>query len=427
MRTPMQVDINPKILNVKESATLAINQQVLEMRAKGESVYHFGFGQSPFPVPIDIQQALADHTDKKSYLPTRGLPSLLSTIARFYEKHCGLTVSADQICVGPGSKELIFQAIYLLEGPLIIPAPSWVSYGPQAEIVGKKIVTIETQRTKGYRLSAEDLERVCGEAGSGQKILILNNPNNPTGSSHSEAELIQLAKVCRANHVIVISDEIYGLVLFNKKKHTSLSHFYPEGTIITGGLSKAFSAGGYRLGVMIIPQELTGLMKALMSFISETFSAVSAPIQYAAQTAYEYGDAVRQEVEKCTEIHQFAGEYLHGRFIKMGLNCPRPEGAFYLFPDFEPFREALADKQIYGSKQLVAEILTTVKVALLPASDFYLDESHLGVRVASVDYDGIRVLANFPGKAEMNPQLLEDLFPNLIAGCNNLEKYLETL
>lgn len=423
----MQVEINPKILKVKESATLAINQQVLEMRARGEAVYHFGFGQSPFPVPEDIQKSLAEHTDKKSYLPTRGLPSLLDAIANFYEKYCDMTITSDQICVGPGSKELIFQAIYLLEGPLLIPAPSWVSYGPQAEIGGKEIIPIETQRENGYRLCAEELEQACKNAGPLQKILILNNPNNPTGSSHTVTELIDLAKVCRENNVIVISDEIYGLVLFNQKKHTSLAHFYPEGTIITSGLSKAFSAGGYRMGLMIIPNEMKGMMKALMSFVSETFSAVSAPIQYAAQTAYEYSDAVKQEVERCTEIHQFAGLYLYNRFIKMGLNCPQPEGAFYLFPDFEPFREALARNQIHTSKQLVEEILKHAKVALLPASDFYLDDKHLGVRVASVDYDGKKVLTDFPGEANMNPQIMEALFPNLIAGCDNLEDYLRTL
>ena len=189
----MRPSINPHVLNLKASATLAINQRVMQLRANGEEVYHFGFGQSPFPVPRAIQAALIDHADKNTYLPTRGLPELCEAIAVFYDEQCGCSVSPDQVVVGPGSKELIFQVLYLLQGPLLIPAPSWVSYGPQATLRGKEIVTIETRRKLGYRLQADELDQACRGSVDSQKILIFNNPNNPSGSSHSEQEIKDLA------------------------------------------------------------------------------------------------------------------------------------------------------------------------------------------------------------------------------------------
>jgi aspartate/methionine/tyrosine aminotransferase len=423
----MQLTINPNILNLKESATLAVNQRVKKLQSQGRDICHFGFGQSPFPVPFAIQKALKDNTDKKSYLPTRGLPELLDAVAAFYNSQCDYPISADQICIGPGSKELIFQAIFLLEGPVVIPAPGWVSYGPQAAIRNKKVITVETRRDNNYRLQADELETAFSEAGEGQKILIFNNPNNPTGSIHKESEIIELAAVCRSHQAIVISDEIYGLVNFSGRQHVSIAHHYPEGTIVTGGVSKAFSAGGYRLGVMIIPVEMQQLMQALMSLVSETFSAVSAPIQYAALVAYQYQNDVMEEVERCTQIHAFAGEYLHGRFLEMGLNCPKPEGAFYLFPDFENFRDKLANRSIITSTQLCQSILDEADVALLPAADFYLPDTHLGVRVASVDYDGVQALKEFRNLSMEEGSGLTSLFPRLVKGCNNLEKYLAAL
>ena len=192
-------------------------------------------------------------------------------------------------------------------------------------------------------------------------------------------------------------------------------------------MSKAFSSGGYRLGLLIVPAELDEILQALEAMISETFSAVSAPVQYAALAAYRYGDEVREGVERCTEIHHFTGEYLHQRFIDMHLNCPKPEGGFYLFPDFDYFREPLLARGVGTSRQLTETLLTEAGVAMLPGSDFYLPDTHLGVRVASVDYDGGHVLRRFPGASAMDEEQLITLFPNLVRGCDRLSDFLAHL
>jgi len=136
---------------------------------------------------------------------------------------------------------------------------------------------------------------------------------------------------------------------------------------------------------------------------------------------------VREGVERCRDIHRFTAEYLHQRFVDMNLNCPKPEGGFYLFPDFDHFREPLLARGVVTSQQLTETILTEARVAMLPGSDFYLPDTHLGVRVASVDYDGEHVLHRFPGASAMDQKQLTTLFPNLVHGCDRLNGFLAQL
>lgn len=151
----MRPALNPLVLSLKESATLAINLKALKLRQQGENIVHFGFGQSPFPVPEIIQEALRNNADKKDYLPTQGLPELCEAVATFYREQFGYDFKPHEVCIGPGSKELIFQIFYLMEGPLLVPVPSWVSYGPQAALRGKEIIPIQTSRENNYRITPD--------------------------------------------------------------------------------------------------------------------------------------------------------------------------------------------------------------------------------------------------------------------------------
>ena len=419
--------INPMVLNLKESATLSINMAVKRQRKEGREVFHFGFGQAPFPVPEIIQEALRSNTHHNSYLPTEGLPELREAVSGFYQNEFNLNFSPADVFIGPGSKELIFQTSYLLEGALLVPAPSWVSYGPQATIRGKRLFPITTDRENGYKLTAAALDRACHRLGQQQKMLILNNPNNPTGAVYQENELKELAEICRAYNVLVISDEIYAMIDFTGESHVSLSSFYPEGTIVSGGLSKSFAAGGYRLGVMLIPEKLRTIKDALKSVISETFSAVSSPIQYAALAAYSRFDEIRDELRKNNDIYKFASGYLYRRFRDIELNCPRPEGAFYLFPDFENYAEKLRRQGILTGIHLTEELLRQKGVAFLPGSDFYFPATNLGVRAAAVDFDGAKVRDLWPGVDDIDETLTRKLFPRLAKGCDHLGEYLDDL
>jgi aspartate/methionine/tyrosine aminotransferase len=306
----------------------------------------------------------------------------------------------------------------------MVPAPSWVSYGPQAKIRSKNFIPITTNIKNGYRLQAEELDKICSIQKSQQKILILNNPCNPTGSVYSSNELRALAEVCRKQGVIVISDEIYALINFGELPFQGIASFYPEGTITTGGVSKALSAGGWRLGYAMIPDELSEITRSLAAFVSETFSCVSAPIQYAVLAGFENFGSIRNYVELCNNIHKEAGKFLHQRFIEIHLNCPEPQGAFYLFPDFENFKALITSRGIKSSEELSKRLLEDIGVALLPGSDFYMPDEFLGVRVTSVDYDGAKLMHDFSITGKEKPLMYTSLFPRLAEACERLEKWL---
>lgn len=418
--------LNPNITSLKESATLAINLQARAARKSGKDVVHFGFGQSPFPVHSGIQDALKQNVHQKDYLPTRGLPELCQAIVKWHKEMFDYDLWLDGVMVGPGSKEMIFQALYCLEGPVLVPAPSWVSYGPQVNIRGKEIEPMLTKRENSYKLTPEELEEACLKFPNQQKNMILNNPSNPTGALYTEEEIKGLVEVCRKHNVIVISDEIYSLVNFTDKPYVGFHTLYPEGTIITTGLSKSHGAGGYRLGVLAAPENFKELVQALCAMVSETFSAVSAPIQFAAISAYTKSKSLNDHIDLCTKVHSVAGAYLHKRFTDMGLNCPKPEGAFYLFPDFENYRDKLSSIGINSCSELCQRLFDDHLIAVLPGSDFYMSDDYLGVRVASVDYEGEEVLEKAAVET-IDESFIEQHCSRLKLGCDRLESFLSSL
>ncbi len=423
----MNPSLNPLVTCIKESATLAINLRAKELRRQGHNIAHFGFGQAAFPVPEILQQAVRDNADSNMYLPTQGMPELREAVSKYYQEEFNLAFPAEQICVGPGSKELIFQTLYLVEGALLVPAPSWVSYGPQASLRGKEVLPIETSRENSYKLTPDELDRACHKLGQQQKLLILNNPNNPTGAVYTQEEINALAEICRAYQVIVISDEIYAGIDFTGTPQASMAKPYPEGTIVSGGLSKLFAAGGYRLGVMLFPKALSGIMNAIKAIISETFSCVSAPIQYAGLAAYSRFDELKPFVNRTREIYSFASHYLWERFIDMGLNCPEPQGAFYMFPDFDNFKFKLRKHGMYTGLALAERVLAEARVAILPGADFYFMATNLGARVASVDFDGRMVYDTWENRPADSKAVVDEMFPNLRDGCDRLENFLHGL
>lgn len=383
--------VNPNILALKESATLAINLKARAARNEGREIAHLGFGQSPFPVPQKIQEALRNNAHQKDYLPTRGLPELCEAIATYQKVQFKQDFSHENIIIGPGSKELIFQAIYCLEGEVFVPAPSWVSYGPQLNIKGKQITVLPTGVEDSYKISPEQLDKALVNSQAEQKVLIFNNPSNPTGAVYEKEEIEALSLIAKKHNLIIISDEIYGLIKFDVPSLFSFHHYYPEGTIVTGGLSKSHGAGGYRLGFMALPTNYKELMKAMCALISETFSAVSAPIQYAALTAYSNDPEIMKEILDCTRIHRANSYYCFNRLRKMGVLVSEPKGAFYLFPQLSPFKDQLIARGIKNDKDLAHALFDQGGVACLPGSDFYFNPDAYALRISPVDYDGEEV------------------------------------
>jgi len=385
----LSLQVQDYVRCLKPSATLLINEKMKQLRAEGRAVYHFGFGEAPFYAHSSIQLALNKHSFQKSYLPAQGLPALREAVAEFYQHYYSANCDASQILIGPGSKELLFILLSILEGPLLLPSPRWVSYEPQAHLAKKRVLNLPTLFEEGYKLQPSILENTLKQLpGDQQKILLMNSPTNPTGAVYTRSELISLVEIAKQNNVLIISDEIYGLLTFQSEQFVSLAELYPEGSIVTGGISKDRSLGGYRLGVSLFPKNAKEILQCAIAMATETYSCVAAPIQYAACTAYQLNQELNDYIKRCTQLHEFIVQYTLQKVLGMGLRCVPPQGAFYLFPDFSNFSEDLKNKGIQSDVQLGEDILEKTGVGLLAGSHFGVAGDQFAFRMSPVDYEG---------------------------------------
>ncbi len=379
--------LEPRLVGAKPSVTLALNEACAELARAGRPVARLGLGQSPFPVPPRIVAALRANAGQKDYLPVRGLPALRTTIASHLESRYGIARGAADVLVAPGSKELMFLLQVAFAGELVVPAPAWVSYGPQALIVGRAVRTLATRAEDGFCIDPDALDRELTAAGHGPRVLVLNSPSNPTGRVHSRDRLAAIADVARRHELIVLSDEIYA-ELHHHERPCSIASLYEEGTIVSTGLSKWCGAGGWRLGCFSFPERLRWLLDAMAVVASETYSATSAPIQYAAVEAFCVDAELEDYLARSRRVVRAICTESARRLRAMGAWVPEPEAAFYAFPGFGPIREALRARGIEDDRALASAFLEHAGVATLPGSEFGLRPDELYLRLALVDFDG---------------------------------------
>jgi aspartate aminotransferase len=220
------------------------NQRIRAMMAEGRTVYHFGFGQSPFPVVDGARRALAEYAGEIDYLPLQGLPALRAQICEFHAKMEGVTdLDPECVFIGPGSKQLIFMLISVYKGDILLVSPTWLSYKPMIDHVGKRIIEIDSTSQEDWKLTPERLEEaLCENEVSANPLLILCNPNNPTGVTYTADDFRALRPILRKHNVTVLSDEVYGHLSFDGN-FQGMAKYYPEGTITSSGISKIFGAG----------------------------------------------------------------------------------------------------------------------------------------------------------------------------------------
>ena len=219
--------------------------------------------------------------------------------------------------------------------------------------------------------------------------MIINPQNNPTGQTYEAEELQALADVARQFRSVMLSDEIYGEI-HHAGKHVSMAEFYPEGTIISSGLSKWCGASGWRLGTFTFPDHLNWLLDAMSVVASETYTATSAPIQYAGVEAFAGGPFIDRYLVDCRRVLRALGWHCARVLEEAGVEVVAPKGAFYLFPDFSPYRQRLAARGIRSSLELSERLLEDTGVATLPGSSFGRPHTELTLRMAYVDFDGAR-------------------------------------
>jgi len=407
--------IKDQISQLRPSATLALNEESNRLKKTGKKIYKFGFGQSPFPIPNSVVLELKKNAHKHIYLPMQGLEELRSSIANYLNKHNKNHFKSENIVIGPGTKELMFLTQIIFNGEVILPAPSWVSYQPQASIAKNKAHWIQTSNDSNWFPTAKQIENKIKSIKNKNLILFLNSPNNPSGTVCKNLQAI--ADVAKKYKLIILSDEIYSQLTFNGQ-YSSISNFYPEGTIVSTGLSKWCGAGGWRLGFFAIPNQLKDLKDSLKIICSESFTSVSAPIQYAAIEAYTGDHSVY--LKNVKKILSGVANYVYENLKSNVINITKPEGGFYIFVEF-------INAKFYSSPEMCKDILNKTGVALLPGSDFGIDNKKMLARLSYTDFDGSSFLSNTIGGKKLDNAAIKKYAPNIVEGVAKLKDWSKSL
>ena len=422
-----RIHLNANLSGLTISATIAIQQLCRKLQQEGRKIYRLGLGQSPFPVPPQVVETLKQNAHQKDYLAVKGLEELRHTLISHHQRTFGIECGIEDIIVGPGSKELMFILQLAYDGEILIPMPAWVSYYPQSIIIGRHVTPIMTIRQSGWKVTASQLDSICRTDPDRSRLLILNYPSNPTGQTYSPEELEALAEVMSRYQVLVLSDEIYARLTFSGQ-HASILSYYPEGTIFSSGLSKWCGAGGWRLGVFIVPGRMRWLTDAMATVASETYTSTSAPIQYAAITAFESGPEIDSYVMQCRNILAALADEIASKIASSTkLNMLPSQGGFYVFPDFELYREKLAKRTIFTSSQLCDLLLQETGVAILPGADFGREPAELTARLAFVDFNGEQALQNYPENGIIDTRFLKAYCGRTLAAVDEIIGWLQNL
>ena len=403
------------VKDLKPSSTLLINETSRRLEEQGKKIYKFGFGQSPFKVPQDVVNELKNNAHQNRYLPMQGLSELRNSVAKYTSKKKNYNYKSYNVIVGPGSKELMFLLHVIFDGEIILPAPSWVSYAPQAILGRNKVHILQTKRENNWFPTASEIEEIILKDKNNNYLLFLNSPNNPSGQVCENLD--EIAIVAKKYNLIILSDEIYSELTF-ENNYKSISNFCPEKTIISTGLSKWCGAGGWRLGYFIIPDNLKEIKNMINVLASETFSAVSAPIQYAAIKAYQ-NDHVSY-INKSRNILSAVGNYVYKNLISNKVLINKPQGGFYLMPEF-------LNKKFISSSEMCDSILNDTGVALLPGSDFGFDKKKMLARLSFTDFNGQEFMNKIDDDQKIDNDHIAKYAPKIIEGVGMLKKWSESI
>ena len=328
------ITLSPALQNLKPSATLAAAAKAKELKAKGVNVLDFTLGEPDFITPANIRDAAvaamnAGHTH---YTPSGGILELKQAVCAAYQRDYGLQFKPNQVLISNGAKHSIHNVLASLCGPgdeVIIPAPYWVSYSALVELAGAIPVLVNTTEASGFCMSAAQLQNAITPK---TRMLMLNNPSNPTGSTYPVAQLEALARVAVERNLLVLSDEIYEKLIYQGSEFRCFASFGPDvaaRTIIVSGVSKAYAMTGWRIGWTIGPVEAIRAMDNLQSQETSNPCSIS---QYAAVEALngpqESVEAMRVEFEK---RRNYVMERMRPWRSRYGITFAEPGGAFYAF------------------------------------------------------------------------------------------------
>ncbi len=362
--------LSARAKSIGASPTLALDAKTKALISEGVDVISFGVGEPDFDTPDHIKEAAIVAIDAgfTKYTPASGIPELKEAICAKFKEDNDLEYKPSQILVSCGAKHSIYNAVQVLcdEGDeVLIPAPYWVSYPEMVNLAGGRPVILSTTIDKGFKVTAEDIERHVTPKTS---LLILNTPSNPTGAIYTKEELEAIAEVCVKHNIAVISDEIYEKLVY-EGEHVSFASIGPEVkdiTITVNGVSKAYAMTGWRIGYAAGPDDVIKAMSNLQSHSTSNATSISQKAALEALTGpQEPLYAMRIEFKK-------RRDYMVSRLNEMpGFQCLTPPGAFYVYPDVsEIIGKTLSGKRVTNDDVLAEILLEDARIAVVPGSAF---------------------------------------------------------
>jgi len=432
----MQKEPHREALALPEN--LRVGQMIARQRERCTRIgcharfFNFALGQSPFPVPPALSAALIREAGAGHYTDAAGVPELRDAVAEYYERHFRVHAEPERVIVGNGAEGVMHILFSVLDAEVVLPSPSWVGYAPILRLLGKTYTTLCLDRKEGYRINPAHLETILAENPDRRHLLVLNNPNNPTGVLYSRQELAKIADVCRRYGCLVLADEVYALTTYAPGDFCSMGAVYPEGTFVTGGLSMDWSAAGYRLGVCVLPEgDQEDLMQHLTRVAATVHTSVATPVQYAAVAAYGGDPAVEEYIQTTQEVHRIMGGYMSRAFEMIeGVEVTIPQGGFYFLADFGALAGDLARKGVRYANDLSRALLDHPHhVATVGGDGIMLPPDVFAVRIASVDYDGRRAMELYresrPATGLDEVAFVQDAAPRLVEGVEAVRKFVE--
>ena len=368
------MELSRKAQRIEASVTLAITAKAKEMKENGIDVISFGAGEPDFNTPANIINAAikAMEEGNTKYTNVNGILPLREAICKKFKKDNGLIYKPSQIVVSTGAKQSIANVFLAILNPgdeVIVPNPYWVSYPELIGLADGKAVFVESDETSSYKFTKENLEKVVTEK---TKAIILNTPNNPTGTIYNKEELIEIAEFAKKHDLIIVSDEMYEKLIYDGEKHVSIASVSDdayERTIVINGLSKSYAMTGWRLGYCGASEKIAKLMTNIQSHMTSNVCSIT---QYAAVEAL---NGPQDKVKEMIVEFERRRNYMAKTLEEMNnLSIIKPQGAFYIMINIDKcLGKEINGERINNSMDFSAKLLEHEKVAVIPGKAFGLD------------------------------------------------------
>jgi aspartate aminotransferase len=366
--------LSKKAEQISPSLTLDITAKAKKMRAEGIDVIGFGAGEPDFNTPNNIQDAAIKAIEQgmTRYTAASGIIELKQAIVEKLKKENNVTYIPSQIIVSTGAKQClanVFQAILNPGDEVLIGVPYWVSYPELVKLADGEPIFVETKEINKFKLTIESLNSALT---SKTKAIILNSPNNPTGTVYSKEELIKIAEFAKVNNLIIISDEIYEKLLYGSTSHISIASLSEDAydrTIVINGVSKAYAMTGWRIGYAAASKEIVALMTNIQSHTTSNPNSIA---QYASVEAL---NGQQDDMHKMVEQFKLRRDYMVERVNSIkNLSCIKPEGAFYVMVNISDVLNKSIDGTVIKDSLIFSELLLNIeKVAVIPGIAFGVD------------------------------------------------------